>query len=72
MSLMKRTSKLACSTYFIHHLRPLILNPELEALALEPPEEEGSSYLADLNKVPDFIDEPPLEVGEVSKQASVR
>jgi hypothetical protein len=33
-------------------------------LALEE-EEEGTSYLADLNKVPDFIDEPPVEVGEV-------
>jgi hypothetical protein len=29
-------------------------------LALEE-EEEGTSYLADLNKVPDFIDEPPVE-----------
>lgn len=42
--------------------------PELDALALEPPEEEGRSYLADLNKVPDFIDQPPIEVGEASKQ----
>ena len=33
-------------------------------MALEE-EEEGTSYLADLNKVPDFIDEPPVEVGEV-------
>lgn len=38
---------------------------ELEALALEP-EEEEASYLTDLNKVPDFIDEPPVEVPEVS------
>jgi charged multivesicular body protein 5 len=37
----------------------------LDALALEE-EEEGTSYLADLNKVPDFVDEPPVEVGEVS------
>jgi len=40
---------------------------ELDALALEPPEEEGPSYLADLSKVPDFIDEAPIDVGEVSK-----
>jgi hypothetical protein len=49
---------------------PLTLSyfvPELDALALEPPEEEGPSYLADLNKVPDFIDEAPIEVGEVGK-----
>ena len=38
---------------------------ELDALALEE-EEEGPSYLADLNKVPDFVDEAPIEVGEVS------
>jgi charged multivesicular body protein 5 len=38
---------------------------ELEALALEP-EEEEASYLTDLNKVPDFVDEPPVEVHEVS------
>ena len=38
---------------------------ELDALALEE-EEEGPSYLADLNKVPDFVDEAPIEVGTVS------
>lgn len=32
---------------------------ELDALALEG-EEDGTSYLADLNKVPDFVDEPPV------------
>lgn len=32
---------------------------ELDALELE--EEEEPSYLADLNKVPDFVDEPPVE-----------
>ena len=37
---------------------------ELDALALEE-DEEGTSYLADLDKVPDFIDEPPVAVGEV-------
>ncbi|KAF8165487.1 vacuolar protein sorting-associated protein 60 [Crassisporium funariophilum] len=39
------------------------LEAELDALELEV-EEEGPSYLADLNKVPDFIDEPPVEMGE--------
>lgn len=38
---------------------------ELDALQLEE-EEEGPSYLADLNKAPDFIDEPPVEVTDVS------
>jgi charged multivesicular body protein 5 len=38
---------------------------ELEALALEE-EEEGPSYLSDLNKVPDFVDNAPVEVPEVS------
>ena len=38
---------------------------ELDALALEE-EEEGPSYLADLNKVPDFVDEAPIEMGAVS------
>lgn len=37
---------------------------ELDALALEE-EEEGPSYLADLNKMPDFIDEAPIESGQV-------
>ena len=36
---------------------------ELDALALE--EEESPSYLADLNKAPDFIDEAPAELAEV-------
>ena len=40
---------------------------ELDALALEE-EEEGPSYLADLNKVPDFVDEAPIDVGAVSLQ----
>ncbi|KAF9651265.1 Snf7-domain-containing protein [Thelephora ganbajun] len=40
------------------------LEAELDALALEE-EETGPSYLADLNKAPDFIDEPPVEVAEV-------
>ena len=33
---------------------------ELEQLALEA-EDEGPSYLSDINKVPDFVDEAPLE-----------
>jgi hypothetical protein len=33
----------------------------LDALQLED-EEESTSYLADLNGVPDFVDEPPVEV----------
>ena len=28
-------------------------------------EEEGESYLADLNRAPDFIDEAPIEAPEV-------
>ena len=37
---------------------------ELDALQFEE-EEEGPSYLADLNKAPDFIDETPIEQTEV-------
>ena len=40
---------------------------ELDALALEGPDEEETSYLADLNKAPDFIDEAPVEVPEVRR-----
>jgi len=40
------------------------LNAELDALGMEE-EEEGGSYLADLNKAPDFIDEAPIEAPEV-------
>ncbi|KAK0242997.1 vacuolar protein sorting-associated protein 60 [Armillaria nabsnona] len=43
------------------------LEAELDALALEE-EEEGTSYLADMSKVPDFIDEPPVEIGETPAQ----
>ncbi|KAJ8468474.1 hypothetical protein ONZ45_g7231 [Pleurotus djamor] len=39
------------------------LEAELEALQFEE-EEEGTSYLADLNQVPDFVDEPPVETTE--------
>jgi len=39
------------------------LDAELDALGME--EEEGESYLADLSKAPDFIDEAPIEAPEV-------
>ncbi|KAJ3500955.1 hypothetical protein NLJ89_g9560 [Agrocybe chaxingu] len=45
------------------------LEAELDALALEPEEEEGPSYLADLNKVPDFIDEAPVEESPAKQEA---
>lgn len=38
---------------------------ELDALELED-EDEGTSYLADLNKAPDYLDEEPAELNEVS------
>ncbi|KAH9159991.1 vacuolar protein sorting-associated protein 60 [Lactarius sanguifluus] len=41
------------------------LEAELDALEMEE-EEEGPSYLADLNKTPDFIDEAPVEMTEPS------
>ena len=45
-------------------------NTELDALGMEEEEEEGPSYLADLNKAPDFIDEAPFEVTEVRIRSS--
>ncbi|KIO12600.1 hypothetical protein M404DRAFT_993590 [Pisolithus tinctorius Marx 270] len=45
------------------------LEAELDALQLED-DEEGGSYLTDLNKVPDFVDEAPMERTEpVAKEA---
>ncbi|KAI6047501.1 Snf7 family [Pisolithus marmoratus] len=45
------------------------LEAELDALQLEG-DEEGTSYLVDLNKVPDFVDEPPVAHTEpVAKEA---
>ncbi|KAF7332274.1 Vacuolar protein sorting-associated protein 60 [Mycena kentingensis (nom. inval.)] len=44
------------------------LEAELDALQLEE-EEEGASYLSDLNKVPDFVDDPPVEVSEPTPEA---
>ncbi|KAI5893943.1 vacuolar protein sorting-associated protein 60 [Schizophyllum commune H4-8] len=45
------------------------LEAELDALALEGPDEEETSYLADLNKAPDFIDEAPVEAPETPQHA---
>jgi len=47
------------------------LEAELEALDLDDVE-EGPSYLTDTNKVPDFIDEPPVEVSETSRPEAVK
>jgi len=47
------------------------LEAELDALALEE-EEEGPSYLADLNKAPDFIDEPPVELAEPAQPEAIK
>jgi len=47
------------------------LEAELDALALED-EEESTSYLADLNKAPDFIDEPPVELSEPSAKEAIK
>jgi charged multivesicular body protein 5 len=41
---------------------------ELDALQFEE-EEEGPSYLTDLNKVPEFVDEAPAELAEVCNYA---
>jgi len=47
------------------------LEAELDALQLDE-EEEGPSYLADLSKAPDFIDEPPVEVAETPAKEAVK
>ncbi|KAJ3997688.1 Snf7 family [Lentinula boryana] len=47
------------------------LEAELDALQFEE-EEEGTSYLADINKVPDFIDEPPLELSETPTHEAMK
>lgn len=47
------------------------LEAELDALQLEE-EEEGASYLADLSKVPDFVDEPPIELQEPTAKEAVK
>ncbi|KAJ3828085.1 Snf7 family [Lentinula raphanica] len=47
------------------------LEAELEALQFDE-EEEGASYLADINKVPDFIDEPPVELSETPTHEALK
>jgi charged multivesicular body protein 5 len=47
------------------------LEAELDALQLEE-EEEGASYLADINKVPDFVDEAPVEVASAPSKEAVK
>src|SRR5882757_1797833 len=57
----------AGTTYIVFSSRlcqSVALVAELDALQLEE-EEEGPSYLTDLNKVPDFVDESPTELAEV-------
>ncbi|KAF8915795.1 Snf7-domain-containing protein [Mucidula mucida] len=39
------------------------LEAELDALQFEA-EEEEASYLTDMNKIPDFVDEAPVELGQ--------
>jgi len=63
--LTRQTWKQVCRGFLFAHDRRIPSFAELDALALEE-EEEGPSYLSDLNKVPDFVDEPPVELGEVS------
>ncbi|KAG2757481.1 hypothetical protein P692DRAFT_20305913 [Suillus brevipes Sb2] len=49
--------------------RNIMIIAELDALQLEE-EEEGPSYLSDLNKIPDFVDEAPVEISEpITKEA---
>lgn len=45
------------------HPLSLKVPAELDALQFEE-EEEGASYLADISKEPDFIDEQPPELSE--------
>lgn len=47
------------------------LQAELDALELEA-DDEGASYLADVNKAPDFIDEPPVELNEAEPKQAVK
>lgn len=52
-------------------IHPFIPSLELAALDLEE-EDESTSYLADLNKVPDFVDEAPLDLEVRSPHAIPR
>jgi hypothetical protein len=65
---MRRIWKPVCCVFYLTPHERLQLTDslfaELDALQLEE-EEEGPSYLADLNRVPDFVDEPPVEIGDV-------
>lgn len=61
--ILKPVSTLISSS--IIHVPKFATLQELDALQFEE-EEEGTSYLADINKVPDFVDEPPVEIAEVS------
>lgn len=69
---MRLTYKRVCFTTI--HLSwicsDLFNTPELEALELEE-EDESTSYLADLNKTPDYVDEEPVEMGEVRPLSSL-
>jgi len=47
------------------------LEAELDALQFEE-EEEGTSYLTEINKVPDFVDDPPAELNEPSHKEAVK
>ncbi|KAG9317386.1 Snf7 family [Chiua virens] len=47
------------------------LEAELDALQFEE-EEEGTSYLMDLNKVPDFVDGPLVEESEPSHREAIK
>lgn len=47
------------------------LQAELDALQLEE-EEEAGSYLNDLNKAPDFVDEAPIEESESSRPEAIK
>ena len=69
MRLMKRIYRLVSRVEPVS-LPFLTCEIELDALELDV-EEEGPSYLSDLNKVPDFIDEPPVEIPEVSSCCSL-
>ncbi|KZP07750.1 hypothetical protein FIBSPDRAFT_875189 [Athelia psychrophila] len=47
------------------------LEAELDALQFEE-EEEGPSYLSDLNSVPDFVDEAPIESRDAPSKEAVK
>lgn len=68
MKLTKQTSKRVSTASFQDAQYVIDLDhSELDALQFEE-EEEGPSYLADLNKAPDFVDEAPMEQTEVCNE----